>query len=226
MAFTNEQVAAYIRDNNLDAAGAQAAANQFGVSSDQLAAAQGLLNNQTGITSLAGANTTVANPVISNEINQAYQNLFGRAADEAGAQYWAGTGLTGDALTQAMIGGARGSDIGTYYKTGDLDISPEITTSDIRNYVTQNINDPFAIYSAAQKYNVDPNTIAAVTGMNAQDLTSKFGLGQKVAQEYQDIGRGFAGEEAIDPTGFNYWYNQLQSGAIKPEDFEIGRAHV
>ena len=158
MAFTNEQVAAYIRDNNLDAAGAQAAANQFGVSSDQLAAAQGLLNNQTGITSLPGANTTVANPVISNEINQAYQNLFGRAADEAGAQYWANTGLTGDALTQAMLGGARGQDIAKAYGVTDTDISGDITAGDIYKYVNENINDPYAIYSAAEQYHVDPAT--------------------------------------------------------------------
>ena len=57
MAYTNEQVAAYIRDNNLDAAGAQQAAAQFGVSNEQLAAAQNL-NNNAGITGLSGANTT------------------------------------------------------------------------------------------------------------------------------------------------------------------------
>ena len=41
-----------------------------------------------------------------------------------------------------------------------------------------------------------------------------------VGQEYQDIGRGLSGESAIDQEGFNYWYNQLQSGAITPEQFE------
>ena len=223
MAFTNEQVAAYIRDNNLDAAGAQAAANQFGVSSDQLAAAQGLLNNQTGITSLAGANTTVANPVISNEINQAYQNLFGRAADEAGAQYWAGTGLTGDALTQAMIGGARGQDIAKAYGVTDTDISGDITAGDIYKYVNQNINDPYAIFSAAEQYKVDPTTITKVLGWSPKDAAGfldKYQQGKAIEQEYKDIGRGLTGDQAIDKEGFNYWYNQLQSGAIKPEDFE------
>jgi len=51
--FTNEQVASYIRDNNLDAAGAQKAATAFGVSPEQLTAAQGLLG-PTG--NLAGVN--------------------------------------------------------------------------------------------------------------------------------------------------------------------------
>ena len=105
MAFTNEQVAAYIRDNNLDAAGAQAAANQFGVSSDQLAAAQGLLNNQTGITSLAGANTTVANPNYADLVAQQYATL-GRTGigaeqnqiDPEGYNYWTNQLATG-ALT-------------------------------------------------------------------------------------------------------------------------------
>lgn len=50
--FTNDQVASYIRDNNLDAIGAQKAATAFGVSPEQLTAAQGLLGptgNLTGV---------------------------------------------------------------------------------------------------------------------------------------------------------------------------------
>ena len=43
--FTNEQVASYIRDNKLDAAGAQQAAQSFGVSPEQLAAAQAILSS-------------------------------------------------------------------------------------------------------------------------------------------------------------------------------------
>ena len=40
-----------------------------------------------------------------------YQTLFGRAPDVEGAQYWAGTGLSGQALTNALMAGAQGSDI-------------------------------------------------------------------------------------------------------------------
>lgn len=48
------------------------------------------------------------------EIANAYQQLFGRAADDAGAQYWAGTGLTGQELINAMGAGAQGADIQAY----------------------------------------------------------------------------------------------------------------
>ena len=52
----------------------------------------------------------------AQEIAQNYQRLFGRAADQQGAAYWASTGLTGDALKNAMLSGAQGSDL-TYYNT-------------------------------------------------------------------------------------------------------------
>ena len=170
------------------------------------------------------ANLTQTQPDINAQIAQNYQNLFGRAADEAGAQYWAQSGLTGDALTQAMSGGARGSDIGALYHTNDLDISGDITASDIRNYVGQNINDPYAIFSAAEQNKVDPQTIAAVMGWSPQDASGfvdKYNQARTVQQEYKDItGRELTGGvNPIDKEGFNYWYNQLQSGATKPEDF-------
>lgn len=242
-AFTNEQVAAYIRDQGLTDAQAQQAANALGVSSSQLAAAQALLKsgNLSGVdaASQAYAQQVAANPniVSSNlsyynpatntgsavEIANAYQQLFGRAPDTAGSQYWAGTGLTGQALLDAMVGGARGADIGAYYKTGDTDISGDITSGDIYNYVNQNINDPYAIFSAAEKYNVDPTTITKVLGWSPEDsagFLNKYNAAKQIEQEYKDIGRGLSGDEAIDKEGFNYWYNQLQSGAITPEDFE------
>ena len=39
---------------------------------------------------------------------------------------------------------------------------------------------------------------------------------KQVQQEYGNIGRGLTGDQAIDKEGFNYWYNQLQSGAVAP----------
>jgi hypothetical protein len=50
------------------------------------------------------------------EIAQNYQQLFGRTFDPEGAAYWASTGLSGNALTQAMIGGAQSADQ-SYYQS-------------------------------------------------------------------------------------------------------------
>lgn len=46
----------------------------------------------------------------SNSINDIYQQLFGRDAEAAGADYWASTGLTGAALETAIRGGALNDD--------------------------------------------------------------------------------------------------------------------
>ena len=48
------------------------------------------------------------------EITQQYQTLFGRAPDAEGLAYWQSQGLTGQALTNAMLSGASQQDVGTY----------------------------------------------------------------------------------------------------------------
>lgn len=158
-------------------------------------------------------------------INQAYQDLFGRSAEPEGLQYWTGALDTTNKedIYNAIKSGARGQDLAKAYGVTDTDISGEIAAGDIKQYLTENINDPYAIYSAAEKYKVDPTTIAAVAGWSPEDTAgflNKYNLAKTVEQEYKDIGRGLAGDEAIDKEGFNYWYNQLQSGNITPEQFE------
>ncbi len=159
-----------------------------------------------------------------NQIQQEYQDLFGREAEESGLDYWLNqTDLVGDKLINALKEGARGADIGALYKTGDTDISSEISAKEIRDYMAANANDPYAIYTAAEKYRVNPETIAAAMGYTPEETSSfidKYGIARTVAGEYGDIGRGIAGLNAIDKEGFDYWYNQLQSGAITPDQFE------
>lgn len=46
----------------------------------------------------------------NSAINSIYQQLFGRDAEAAGADYWASTGLTGTALESAIRGGAINDD--------------------------------------------------------------------------------------------------------------------
>ena len=56
------------------------------------------------------------------EIDDLYQSLFGRAADSGGASYWGSTGLTGDALKNAMVGAAQGSDRGAVVNNSYSDL--------------------------------------------------------------------------------------------------------
>jgi hypothetical protein len=78
--FTNEQVASYIRDNKLDAAGAQKAAQSFGVSAEQLKAAQDIL----GSSDLSGVNAAT----------QAYKAAATPAQDAANRDFATQQGLT------------------------------------------------------------------------------------------------------------------------------------
>ena len=51
--------------------------------------------------------------VSRERLDQLYNELFGRTsgADEAGAEYWMASGLSGEALRDALIAGAQGSDV-------------------------------------------------------------------------------------------------------------------
>ena len=64
---------------------------------------------------LAGSGAAV--PSNYGDIYSTYQKYFGRAPEASGVQYWGQTGLTGDALQKAIIGGAQGSDLDYYQKT-------------------------------------------------------------------------------------------------------------
>lgn len=88
--FTNEQVASYIRDNKLDAAGAQQAAQSFGVSPEQLAAAQAILSsgNLSGVNAATQAYKAAATPAqdAANRDFAAQQGLAVAPAFDQAAQ--------------------------------------------------------------------------------------------------------------------------------------------
>lgn len=50
----------------------------------------------------------------TSDINALYQQYFNRQADPGGLQYWQQSGLTGDALRNAVIAGAQGPDLSYY----------------------------------------------------------------------------------------------------------------
>ena len=57
---------------------------------------------------------TTAPTTPASDINALYQQYFNRQADPAGLQYWQQSGLTGDALRNAVIAGAQGPDLDYY----------------------------------------------------------------------------------------------------------------
>jgi len=58
-------------------------------------------------TQQTGATTGVSR----ERLNQLYNELFGRDVQDAGAEYWMASGLTGEKLRDALIAGAQGSDV-------------------------------------------------------------------------------------------------------------------
>lgn len=58
--------------------------------------------------------TTPGTTAPTSDINSLYQQYFNRPADAGGLQYWQQSGLTGDALRNAVIGGAQGPDLDYY----------------------------------------------------------------------------------------------------------------
>ena len=58
--------------------------------------------------------TTPGTTAPTSDINALYQQYFNRQADPGGLQYWQQSGLTGDALRNAVIAGAQGPDLDYY----------------------------------------------------------------------------------------------------------------
>lgn len=106
---------------------------------------------------------TTAPTTPASDINAMYQQYFNRQADPAGLQYWQQSGLTGDALKNAIIGGAQGNDL-YYYNT---------------NFTNIPTNNP----------NVDHS--GATPGMNAArgGYINRYAHGGEVRTHYQSGGR-------------------------------------
>lgn len=58
--------------------------------------------------------TTPGTTAPTSDINALYQQYFNRQAEPEGLQYWQQSGLTGDALRNAIIAGAQGPDLDYY----------------------------------------------------------------------------------------------------------------
>jgi hypothetical protein len=78
------------------------------------------------------------------------------------------------------------------------------------------------IASAMNQYGVSPAQMAAATGLGASDVQSRYDTAQAANQNYQNlINQAYSsiGVKSPDTAGADYFRTQLESGAIKPEDF-------
>jgi hypothetical protein len=102
-----------------------------------------------------------------------------------------------------------------------------ISPQDISSFVAANVDNPKAIADAAAKFGLSASDIAAATGYTPAQQSSFFqtanitpaysGLENYnlINQAYKDIGI-----TSPDAPGRAHWEQQLQTGAIKPEDFQ------
>lgn len=172
------------------------------------------------------------------DINALYQQLFGREADQPGAQYWQSTGLTGDALKNAMIAGAQGADLQAYQKLGMAPQTPITpipfnpfdpvdpyvtddfvgTTQPSTQPVSSRLNDLTGGITSLPGANTTVANPAVQQSLQAQQPNFE----DIVTKAYESIGRSGIGEKTtnIDQVGLNYWTGQLSSGAISPDQFK------
>jgi hypothetical protein len=78
------------------------------------------------------------------------------------------------------------------------------------------------IAAAAQYFGVSPTQLAQATQLNPQDVQSRFDAAVATNQDIQNrINEAYRniGITSADRPGSDYWTSQLQSGAIRPEDF-------
>lgn len=122
--------------------------------------------------------TTPGGTTPSSDINALYRQYFNRDADPAGLQYWQQSGLTGDALKNAIVSGAKGNDL-YYYNTKIAGIP---------------MNNPNADHSGGT-----PSMNAARGG-----YINRYANGGQVRTHYQKGG----GAQVGDLSGLEDYYNQ------------------
>lgn len=118
-----------------------------------------------------------------------------------------------------------------------------VSDSDISAFVSANIDNPQAIADAAAQYGVSAEDISRATGYSASDVSgylsnanvslpsassssplnsgASTNYSDLVNQAYAGIGRYGAGNTIsnIDQGGWNYWNDQLATGALTPDTF-------
>ena len=142
-------------------------------------------------------------------VQQAYQSVLGRQADQPGAEYWASQiqsgAVTPDDLLKILAEGSTGLEDrlkAQQYLGKDIFAPEDYLTKtkgagyqDTIQYITENINDPVKVYQMANSMGVTPDDIYAAyqavnpaSGFSLQQIQDYFGTGQKGYEErFEDI---------------------------------------
>lgn len=133
-------------------------------------------------------------------VQQAYQSVFGREADQPGAEYWASQiqsgAVTPDDLLKYLAEGSTGLEDrlkAQQYLGQDIFAPEEFLTKtkgagyqDTIQYITENIDDPVKVYQMANSLGVTPDDIYAAyqavnpsAGFSLQQIQDYFGTGQQ-----------------------------------------------
>lgn len=132
-------------------------------------------------------------------INQIYQKNFNRLADRAGLDYWAKSGLTGDALNNAIIAGAQGPDL-SYYLSQNLKNALGGSDDNAWTRAAKELNSSLGNTGAVNT----GNTGTVGTGNTGTTTTTTPPIYGDINQIYQQYFNRPAEQE-----GLNYW---AQSG--------------
>lgn len=112
---------------------------------------------------------------------------------------------------------------GVPYSGGIAALAP-VSSEQITSFLQSNPTMTDAqIASAMNQYGVSPAQMAAATGLGASEVQSRYDTAQAANQNYQNlINQAYSniGVKSPDTAGADYFRTQLQSGAIKPEDFQ------
>jgi len=126
---------------------------------------------------------TAGRPQNYGEIEGIYQKYFNRGPDPSGVQYWGKSGLTGDALKNAIISGAQGPDLTYYQQNYGSSVTPGTGTGTVTT---------------------NPGTGTVTTGPGTGTVTTTPPIYGDINQIYQQYFNRPAEQE-----GLNYW---AQSG--------------
>lgn len=149
----------------------------------------------------------------TQDINQFYQDVYGRAAKPEEIQ--SGTKMVSwkneqDKLLKNLGGTEEALSAKVFGANNDL------SAKEIQDFVNANQADPYVTYAAANKFGVTPEEITIAmraTGKNATGMINSYTNAKTVDEAFKA-----AGLDTTSPT-FNQYYTDLQKGKITPQEF-------
>ena len=136
------------------------------------------------------------------DIEQLYQNILGRAPDEGGLAYWSSY---------------QGDPTAAFTAAAQQELAARPTT-----LADQGITSLPAAQTTVANPAVQQGLIQQAATPNVTPVTPPVDYSNLVTQAYGTLGRTGIGEGQgqIDQPGFDYWTNQLKTGAVTPEQFQ------